>query len=684
MVAHLNVKSGRCLAPEDIENLEAGNLSEPELEQVFSHVSSCAQCETLLHGWQSSSKDELSDKLRQCLALEPIHRDHALSQMQARALDQTGPVMAREPAGFTVDSTSLSRSLIGTWIGQNRIVEEIGRGGMGIVFRAVQKSVNREVAVKVIRAGVFAEENALSRFRTEAGAIARLQHPNVAQLFEYSEHGGLPYVVMELVDGGSLETMLHDGPLPCRRAAELAREIALAVEYAHQRKVLHRDLKPSNILISRDGVPKIADFGLAKIMDEQEGHTQTDMILGTPSYMAPEQAFGRKEDIGCRTDVYALGALLYESLTGVPPYKGSDRLETLRQVRGKELTSPSRLRREIPRELEAICVKCLAKSPAKRYQSAQALADDLGLWLDHLRPREIPGFLGRSLTRLRRNWIGLALGLICMLVMGAIYLRDPDRPVREMQSQLAKGEPVTLIDAKGYPAWQRWLDGEDSSKLSLGGDETFGIHAPNVTLLELLPSVECDHYRFQVRIRHDKSSIPGDVGLYFARQTFMEGDIPIHFFMQLSFNDIRGKRDVPIIIGKRPLPEMINIAHVFPRLHTKEGVPPDIDCAMAGKGGPKFEPPGEGQTGWRDLAVTVSPQGVIAEWEGQAFYFSADDIRRSIRSQMTYLVEHDRRNAIMKKLNPDFFPRGGLGLFVYRGSASFCSASVIPQRDAQQ
>ena len=679
MLTQLEIKPRRCLAPKDFEDLDNGNLSDPELDQVFEHISTCPACETFLQKWQSAPDDLLSDKLRKCFARVPIRPVPALTLIKANALDQTGSVVTRDRNSVAPDNAAFSRSLIGTRIGQNRILEEIGRGGMGIVFRAQQESVKRQVAIKIIRSGFYAQSSVITRFRTEAGAIARLQHPNVVQIHEFSQHEDLPYFVMEWVEGGSLEKTLDNGPLSFRRAAELTRIIAGAVEFAHQKQVIHRDLKPSNILMTHDGVPKIADFGLAKLLDEQGNETQTDMILGTPNYMAPEQAAGRTSEIGPVTDVYSLGAILYEIMTGQPPFKGTDRLNTMRLVREVELTPPSKLQPGIPKNLEAICVKCLAKTPSRRYQSAQAFADDLTLWLADERPRGIPGVVGRGVTRLRRNRVAAALGVICLIFVVALYLRDPDRPLRELQAKLAKGEPATLIAEKGNPTWFRWLEGEDSSKMVIGKDGTVVIHASDRAMLQLLPSVEAERYRFQVRIRHEKSSLPGEVGIFFAHNSISVNDVPVHFFVQLTFNDIRGKKDLPIIIGKWPVPQVPNFARMLAHFYSRPTVPPKVDSEMCAKYGLPFDPVGEREEGWRDLAVTVTPEGITAEWDGHQFGMSTDDIKMAIDREIAYLQKHLPLSTVLTVPRPIYTPRGSLGLFIERGSAAFCSATLIPK-----
>ena len=212
--------------------------------------------------------------------------------------------------------------------------------------------------------------------------MARLQHPQIVQIYEVGEHNGLPYCSLEYVEGGSLAQRLGGIPQPARQAAETVCKLALAVHAAHQHGIVHRDLKPANILLTSAGEPKIADFGLAKHLDADLGYTQTGVPIGTPSYMAVEQAEGRSKDIGPVTDVYALGAILYEMLTGRPPFRGATPLETLEQVRTRDPVSPKQLQPNLPRDLETICLKALAKESSRRYATAEALAADLRRWLD--------------------------------------------------------------------------------------------------------------------------------------------------------------------------------------------------------------------------------------------------------------------------------------------------------------
>ncbi len=310
------------------------------------------------------------------------------------------------------------------------ILDRLGEGGMGVVYRARHRGLNRLVALKMIRGGAQARSDSFARFRVEAESVARLRHPNIIQIFDINEADGLPYVVLELLEGGSLQDRLAGDPQTGRNAAELLHAIALAVDFAHQSGIIHRDLKPSNILFSADGVPKITDFGLAKRVDGDDGQTLSGQVMGSPSYMAPEQARGDSRHVGPAADVHALGAILYEMLVGRVPYRGATVLETLRQVVDDDPVSPSRLVPKVPRDLETISLKCLQKDPARRYSSAGALAVDLKRYLDgeSIEARPIAGW-ERAWKWSRRNparaaAIFLSLVLTGGLIAGALAEKD--------------------------------------------------------------------------------------------------------------------------------------------------------------------------------------------------------------------------------------------------------------------
>src|SRR5262245_37399059 len=253
----------------------------------------------------------------------------------------------------------------------------LGHGGMGVVYKAWHQRLHRIVAVKMLLAGDYARPQELERFLREAETVAGLRHANIVQVHEAGDVDGRPYFTMEFVEGGSLAQELAGTPQPAGQAASLVATVAEAVHAAHQRGIVHRDLKPGNILLTADGTPKLADFGVARRLEGAAGLTQSGAPLGTPSYMAPEQAEGKTRDVGPATDTYALGAILYELLTGRPPFRAETATETLRQVVSQDPAPPSRLNAAVPRDLETICLKCLHKEPPRRYASAQALAEDL-------------------------------------------------------------------------------------------------------------------------------------------------------------------------------------------------------------------------------------------------------------------------------------------------------------------
>jgi tetratricopeptide (TPR) repeat protein/predicted Ser/Thr protein kinase len=352
----------------------------------------------------------LADRLDRRLALIEMMYQVGLAPQPGRpsvagTTGATGP----EPGANPIPTVATGREAAGACgrpsnPPEYEILAELGRGGMGVVYQARHKRLNRIVALKMIRAGAHASPDLLARFHIEAEALASLQHPNIVQLYEVGTHDGCPYMAMEFLNGGSLDGHVT-GQSP-RAAAKLVETLARAMHAAHLRGIVHRDLKPANVLLAVSGqrsaisadreiapaeltaesylltaIPKITDFGLAKRLTEGKGQTSTGAILGSPSYMAPEQAEGRVHDIGPATDVYALGAILYELFTGRPPFLGLSNVDTIKKVVSDEPAAPRRLCSKLPRDLETICLKCLEKEPAKRYATADSLADDLHRFL---------------------------------------------------------------------------------------------------------------------------------------------------------------------------------------------------------------------------------------------------------------------------------------------------------------
>ena len=310
------------------------------------------------------------------------------------------------------------------------LIETLGEGGMGVVYKARQLGLNRLVALKMIIGGRHARADLLARFRIEAEAVARLRHPNILQIYDIGEVDGLPFVSLELLDGGGLDDRLSGTPQPGRSGAELVATLARAVHAAHQAGIVHRDLKPTNVLFTADGTPKITDFGLAKRLESDSQQTETGQIMGSPSYMAPEQARGQTKEVGPAADVYALGAILYETPQRAPPFKGETPIDTVRQVIDDDPVPPSRLVPRVARDVETICLKCLHKEPHKRYDSAQELALDLDRYRDGkpIKARRTPAWeRGYKWSRRRPLTAGaVAFGIVGLLgatLAGVFYQR---------------------------------------------------------------------------------------------------------------------------------------------------------------------------------------------------------------------------------------------------------------------
>jgi tetratricopeptide (TPR) repeat protein len=369
-----------------LATLLGGRLDYPESERLARHLEACPSCARV------AERLEVDDPLAALFrtpAPGGTESDAPRIERLIRSMCRLGVTapLAGDVAAVADTLWDTDRALapadqpglIGK-VGRYRVISRLGAGGMGVVYLARQERPDRAVALKVLRAAPGADDIRVSRFRSEADAAARLTHPNVVQVYEAGEDG-VAFIAMELVEGESLAERLARAALAPRDAAGLLGQLSRAVHFAHTNGVIHRDLKPSNILLDRNGTPKVSDFGLARLLGDLDGdRTETGALLGTPGYMAPEQAGGGKA-VGPAADVYGLGAILYECLTGRPPFKAASVLDTLEQVRTREPIPPSRLQPGVPRDLQTICLKCLEKEPARRYASAGELADDLGRFL---------------------------------------------------------------------------------------------------------------------------------------------------------------------------------------------------------------------------------------------------------------------------------------------------------------
>jgi serine/threonine-protein kinase len=405
-----------CPPADDLRRFALGQMPDAEAERLELHLAQCRTCLTALQGLDVN--DGLVETVRAgarggtdietgadealIARICRLRRSAAGSPGEDARENVAVPPMAVEtPISGNAESPGEDTQATYDFLGPPQEPGEIGRfgpypvlkvlgtGGMGVVYLAQQTRPRRLVALKVVRAGPRADAARLARFRAEAEVAARVRHPNIVPVYEAGEHQGRPYFTMEYVDGGSLAQKLAAAPLAPRAAAELVETLARAMEAAHERGFVHRDLKPANVLLTADGTPKVTDFGLAKqlAIDLDAGpaacETVSGAIIGTPSYMAPEQAWGKSKirTVGPAADLYALGVILYELLTGRPPFRGETAMDTLQMVVSEEPVPPRRLQPKVPRDLETVCLRCLHKAPNRRYPSALELADDLGRFL---------------------------------------------------------------------------------------------------------------------------------------------------------------------------------------------------------------------------------------------------------------------------------------------------------------
>jgi serine/threonine-protein kinase len=575
------------------------------------------------------------------------------------------------------------------------ILEEISRGGMGIVFRARQRGLSRQVALKMILSGQFASPAEIQRFLHESENASLLDHPNIVPIYTVGEYHGQRYFTMKLIEGGNLSNHLPHLSQDRKTGVRLLVTVAQAVHYAHQRGILHRDLKPANILVDDKGQPHITDFGLAKripanvnpdaanteagyVAPEQiaqrDGRLTTaeeyspgqattlSTIAGTPSYMPPEQAGMERGGLTTAADVYSLGAILYKLLTGSPPFRGTSWQDTLEKVRQDQPLAPRVVKHGIPRDLEAICLKCLNKTPEQRYASAQVLADDLERWLKgepvEARRRSLPARLWHAVYR---NALVCAATAAMGFAAGAFllyaYLTDPDRPLKNHLHALDRGKPVQLIAETGGPAWLRWTHGADRVMASVSSDEPYSFTSTTFGQMLLLTRTAEHGYRLSADVRHDDSLGWGAAGLYFAYSTIGRES----YWCEIMFADRGEKSQLP------PNPINGGTSGVGLRLfHEAPGEVPveERTVTMVGR---MFTPIANK---WRHLEVEVLDGRVRVNWEGENIGAITD---RDLSEFTVGPIKPTNANAKFH-----FDPHGGLGLYVYRGTASFCNVQIEP------
>lgn len=556
----------------------------------------------------------------------------------------------------TLPRASTAPGHLPSQVGPYHVVQEIARGGMGVVYKACDPKLGRIVALKMMRGDLGAGKRALDRFRREAEVASRLDHPHIVPIFHVEEHEGQPFFTMGYMEGGNLAQIREFQP---RGVVSIVIKIARAVHFAHAKGVLHRDLKPSNIFLDEKGEPRVGDFGLAKLGDADVELTHSGDFLGTPAYMAPEQASGRISQINARTDVWALGVILYELLAGRRPFTGQTRDQVVHEILTCEPQDLRNKVRGIDRSLETIVLKCLEKDQHRRYASAEALADDLQRWLDgqpiHARPE---GIWRRSWRRLRRYpavAAAVAMAVIFAIVLAIVTTEaDPDQPVHEYHRELAAGRPVTLIGEKGPPRRFRWIFGQGGILASPVGDGAFFVQSFEPVILELLPEPLPEKFWLKARVRHSAHDSGGFVGIVFmhARNETTLG--VEHCFAELVISEFSGQ----VQLNLHRLREK-GIADFHDHQATT-GVRSafQVDRQTAG-------------SQWRSLDVKVTSDAIEPFWEGKP-------LRRYSRQEL-----EERARTVLSgnnELTPNrqFLAEGGIGLFVARGGAGFQDVVVEP------
>ncbi len=635
-----------CPSREELTAFSCGRLPVQRLETIADHLEVCPPCASTLHG--VSIPDTLVNQLGQHSSSLPHQEETACSQLEQRAC----AIAAQQTALPTVSDKQADAHQPGpplpAGFGGFVLLEQIGHGGMGIVYKARQESLKRLVAVKLVRAGIYASATERARFQREGEAIARIHHPNVVQIHEFGEHQGQLYFSMELLPGGTLAQRLGGRPLPQREAAELVRILAQTVEAAHRQGVVHRDLKPSNVMFTADGTVKITDFGLAKMLDDESSDTCTDAILGTPAYMAPEQASGESNKIGPATDVYALGSLLYETLTGRPPFRAETRQQTLELVRTKKPTPPSQLHKDLSPYLEAICLKCLQKEPALRYAGARELVEDLERYLRGEKPPSV-----RVPWHDRRKLVlgACAGGLLALTLFGAIFWP-------RWQPQAVLPPTIVLIDENTAPKEFHWVFGEkDSEVTAIPPNGIFTIRSKKTGYLELYPPPPWPSYRLEAEIQDEEGSKAyRGVGIFLALRRWQTERGPYFSALGLYFDEHGTAR------GKAYL----QAQHLegFPPYQEREATPHNFDPQLFDVA---LQPP----MPRRQLAVEVRGNAVSAFWGEKRFgTLSGEQIETLFARSAFANVKGEATNW--------FDPQAGIGILIGEGTARIHRLELKP------
>jgi hypothetical protein len=606
---------------------------------------------------------------RYCVPAQNSRAEQLPVSVQPSAASAASTSLATPRQGPGADPPTVDQSkdstpspAVNRLFGPYLILSELDHGGMGVVYHVRDVRLDREVALKVIRSGVLALPEEIQRFNREAKAVAQLKHPNIVPLYDVGQVDGHCYFTMELARGGSLARQRQRFQGDPKAAVRLLIKVARAVQYVHERGMLHRDLKPGNILLGDGDQPLISDFGLAKAVGADPELTRPGAAVGTPAYMAPEQAAGESQRVGPAADVWSLGVIVYEFICGSRPFVGIDNQRLADAIVSDPPRPPRASRPGLDRDIETILLKCLEKEPDHRYATAGALADDLEAWLEGrpIQARPI-GRLRRLGRWIRRRRMAVAASVLPLVAVGVLTLiwpatdpvlppqngkADPDEPLKKIENEMKQGRAVMLLGRTGEPAWLRWLA---PGKVQGPANEAFTIQSENKAMLLLLPESKTPRYRIDAELRPDAKA--KGAGLFVCHSAHETGNGPLNAQCVARLN-VDTQKTYMELVHHVPNKKELNYRGV--QVVAAKSLPPS-------------------QTTWYRLSIKVSPAGIVMVVDGIEVASLAAAKRLEFANALL-----QGRQELRSDVHPVFGPLGGLGLFVEAGVVSFRNVDLTP------